>query len=648
MKIENKTLNILLIIFILVVAGSLRFFHILQIPFTHDEFSAIFRTHFASFGELIEKGIKIDGHPAGIQVFLYYYTQMFGYAEWLVKLPFLIAGVLSVYLVYLLGKKWFGQTTGLICAVMMATLQYPVMYSQVARPYISGLFFTLLMVFFWHKVVFESTRKFFLNLSLYILFSALCAYNHYFSLLFAIIVGVTGLVFIQRAKLVWYIFSGIAIFLLFLPYFNVFLYQLSLKGVGGWLGKPLNDFLFQYLVYVFHFSWFVIVSAVLVVFPGIWKKEGFKDYLFHNRFFLISICWFLIPFLIGFIYSKFVDAVLQASSLIFSFPFLLFMLFGHLGELSAKKNLLLVCCILLVNTLSLVFERDHYTLFYSSPYQGIVEQTDETREKLGDKNVTSLMDSHKKISAYYSDGIWLDTSVTWYNSFKNRKEFINFLNMQKTDYLTYGCISGEDRVAPFIIADYFPYIVQKNDYFNGNFYVFSKLQPDSKKLFKGYENLFGFESHSAKWDLKNVKNITDSLSHSGKHSYKIHYSLEFGPVYEEKLKTIIKNRNDYIDIACWCWSKDKLDDVKLVVTLKAGEKMLEWMATDLEPFRTDMNGNWFKVYFSIKLADIRLTQRNIILNTYIWNLGKKTLYIDDYMVRQRDGNPVIYGLFRKL
>ena len=60
---------------ILVVAFLLRFFDLFNIPFTHDEFSTLFRTNFSSFSELIEKGVKIDAHPAGLQVFIYYYKR---------------------------------------------------------------------------------------------------------------------------------------------------------------------------------------------------------------------------------------------------------------------------------------------------------------------------------------------------------------------------------------------------------------------------------------------------------------------------------------------------------------------------------------------------------------------------------------------
>ncbi len=41
--------------------------------------------------ELIEGGVKVDGHPAGIHVFLYYWTKLFGTNEWIVKLPFIVS-----------------------------------------------------------------------------------------------------------------------------------------------------------------------------------------------------------------------------------------------------------------------------------------------------------------------------------------------------------------------------------------------------------------------------------------------------------------------------------------------------------------------------------------------------------------------------
>lgn len=189
MKLTNRTV----IFIILSVAVILRFFNYPEIPFTHDEFSALFRLQFDSFSDLIEKGIKTDGHPAGVQVFLYYWTKLFGSEAWVVKLPFTVLGILSVWLTYIIGRKWFNESVGLISSAYVASIQFTVMYSQMARPYISGLFLSLLMIYFWSNLIMNPDRNFVRNFTMYIISSALCAYNHHFSLLFAAIVGTTML-----------------------------------------------------------------------------------------------------------------------------------------------------------------------------------------------------------------------------------------------------------------------------------------------------------------------------------------------------------------------------------------------------------------------------------------------------------------------
>ena len=95
---NNK--DTLLLIFILLLGTILRVYRLQDIPFTHDEFSALFRTRFDNFAELIAQGVRDDGHPAGIQVFLYYWIRLFGEGEVAVKIPFILSGILSIYFIY--------------------------------------------------------------------------------------------------------------------------------------------------------------------------------------------------------------------------------------------------------------------------------------------------------------------------------------------------------------------------------------------------------------------------------------------------------------------------------------------------------------------------------------------------------------------
>ena len=264
MKITNQ----LTFLFILFIGSILRFYNYVEIPFTHDEFSALFRLNFDSFSELIEKGVKVDGHPAGVHVFLYYWTKVFGSSEWIVKLPFTIFGIVSIWIIYLIGKKWFNETVGLISAAFIASIQFTVIYSQIARPYISGMFFSLIMVYYWTLIIKTSEKNFFKNICLFVLASTICAYNHHFSLLFAVIVGLSGLFMIQKKYTLKYIISGLLIFMLYIPHLGIFFYQLNIGGIGGldgWLGKPTNDFIIQYIWYILNFSTFSILMTLSLI-----------------------------------------------------------------------------------------------------------------------------------------------------------------------------------------------------------------------------------------------------------------------------------------------------------------------------------------------------------------------------------------------
>src|SRR5690554_6558995 len=307
-----------ILIIILVVSVVLRMFNISEIPFTHDEFSALDRLDFDSFSALINEGVKIDGHPAGVQVFLCYWSKIFGISEQALKFPFIVFGVLAVYFTYLIGKRWFNETVGLLSAATVATLQYTIMFSQIARPYISGLLFSLMMVYYLTKLIQKPEKNFLLNGILFVVSGALCAYNHHFSLLFAAIVGISGAFFIKREYLLKYSLMGVAIFVLYVPHLEIFFYQLSLGGIDQWLAKPKPDFLIDFIRFIFNHSWILMLTIFGIALGFLITKKAVK---INWKMYLLFIIWFLLPFLIGYFYSVYFSAVLHYSVLIFSFTF---------------------------------------------------------------------------------------------------------------------------------------------------------------------------------------------------------------------------------------------------------------------------------------------------------------------------------------
>ncbi|MGI8892357.1 MAG: glycosyltransferase family 39 protein, partial [Bacteroidia bacterium] len=222
----GEKLHTYFLFIIIFIATVMRLWQFDFFSYSNDELSAIIRLEYDNLGDLIEHGVKKnDFHPAGVQVFLYYWTKIFGTSEFAVRLPFVIAGILAVLFSYLVAKKWFGKNTALFTAAAVAALSYPILYSQIARPYSPGLFFCMAGVYFWSRLIFENQWKEYKNLSGYILFSTLAAYTHHFSFLFMIIVGATGLFLIKRRYLKTYLLAALVVFILYLPHLPVFLYQ---------------------------------------------------------------------------------------------------------------------------------------------------------------------------------------------------------------------------------------------------------------------------------------------------------------------------------------------------------------------------------------------------------------------------------------
>ncbi len=638
-----------ILVIILVISVVLRMFNFSEIPFTHDEFSALDRLDFDSFSTLINEGVKIDGHPAGVQVFLFYWSKIFGISEQAIKFPFIIFGVLSVYFTYLIGKRWFNDTVGLLSAATVSTLQYTVMFSQIARPYISGLLFSLMLVYYLTKLIQKPEKNFYLNGSLFVISGALCAYNHHFSLLFAAIVGISGVFFIKRGFLLKYILLGLAVFVLYIPHLNIFFYQLSLGGVEQWLAKPKPDFIINFISFIFNHSWILMLTILGIALGFIISKKSIR---INYKHYLLFFTWFFLPFAIGYFYSVNFSAVLHYSVLIFSFTFILFLIFGHLPNCKPKTNLILVALILVAGVYSLIFERQHYTYFYQSCYIKVLEDYSEINEK--EESVLSIIQSVEHINEYYTKKLKIDKNYVWYADFESMKDLKTFIamNSSKYDKLYLGSLHNIDPRAIPIILEFYPTMEIENNYFGGATYLFSKssAKTNSKNSNKTSSiTILDFEEETKEVWNYNPKYLTSSHSFSGKNSYLMDPINEWGPLYKTSLVDIIQNKTDFIDISIKTKPINSYNGALLVVSLESEGESIYWTGIPLDELNISdsLNSEWQNAYVSIKLSDIYLNYKNITLKTLIWNKENGEFLIDDFKVQLREGNKVVYGTFNK-
>ena len=633
----------LLIFLILVIGAVLRFYNYGNIPFTHDEFSAVFRTQFSTFHELITKGVVVDTHPAGIQVFLYYWIKLTGLSEPLIKLPFTFFSLISVYLIYAIGRKWFSATAGLIAASFLSFLQYPVMYGQIARPYASGLLFILLMVMFWTNLMLSPNKRYFLNLTGYILASVLCAYNHHFSLLFCGIAGLTGVFMIDRSRRTSYLLSWLSIFLLYVPHLSIFFAQLKQGGIGGWLGKPRPDFIFDYLSYVFQFSWFVAALVLLLVILSlIWRSGG---RLINYRLVLVSLTWSLLPVLAGYLYSVFINPVLQYSVLIFSFPFLLLLMFFYSNtEIPWKKSLLVGLCALVIIP-SLIYERKHYNLFYNSPYRAIITEAKKAGDSLGRSNCFILLDSYRRITGYYLQKQEMkEFHLDYFHDIFDPPVIRKVVDTCTARYFVYGCISNSKWEDYPVIKAKYPRLVLHRTLNEGDFYVFAK---DSLPCLNEYyfTSDVDFISNNSGWENFRQAYIWIRSDNPSTPVLCMDSSLEFSPVFRGSLRDICKHRNDIIDLYAEVETGEKFSEAWLQLGIYRKDQLLSCQSSDMKDLSP---GESHRVYCSCRLADIDWRHHFLDIRGFIWNPKKQDLVIRKMSFRIRQGNPFLYGLYRKI
>jgi len=640
-----RVADTLLLAGILLAGAVLRFWRLNDIPFTFDEFSALFRTQFSTFHDLIEKGVKIDTHPAGIQVFLFYLVKLFGISAASVKTPFILFGLLSVWLVYLIGRDWFGSTTGLVAASFVSFLQFPVMYSQIARPYASGLFFCLLMTWFWSRALFHPQRRYYLNLAGYVIAGALCTYNHHFSLLFAAMVGITGLFCCPRNRLLSYVLAGVVVIILYLPHLPIFFTQLGMGGVEGWLHKPRYDFLYDFVRYVFQFSLYVYLLVFLLIILQLFRAGKGKPA--ERKYLLISLIWFLVPYLVGFFYSRYRNAVLQYSVLIFSFPFLLFILFGYFKSATNLYRTVLVLLIAAVVIPSLIVERQHYRLFYQSPYPEILKESKKALDSLGSSDCQVILDTRQEINNWYLEHMHLGSMpFMLVNSPEGARGMMQNVARCNGNFLAFGCIAASEPVNYLLILEKFPFLVEHKTYAGGNFYLFSKNRPRRMVNEYFFSTTNTFEPSPPEWGYVNEKYCSDSLPIDGARSYVAGNAPEFSPGYTHPLREMLHSEYDVIDITVDVRTPPVFPAAWLVVSITSGSKVIHWNSVPVNSFVEP--GHQGKIFCSLGLSDLDFRHHGLVFSTYLWNPGKLTYVMDNFTVKVRNGNPVIYGLIRKI
>lgn len=639
--LKKISLNNYLLLFVIAVAATIRFWDYSSMQFMHDELSAVIRSQANSFSELIYKTKTTDVHPVGVPVFVHYWTKIFGTNETIVRLPFIIFGLVSIYYSYKIAEKWFNPTVAILTCAFLATLQFPTMYGQLERPYATGMLFSVLMVWCWtqffsclpdRQVSENSKNKYAIG---FVLFASLCTYNHYFSLLFAGLVGATGLFFLNKENAKKYLLMCVSVILLFIPHISILLFHLSI-GSGGeetWIGKPQPDWLITFLKYLFHYSIYVYAVVGILFLTSFYFFNQEKKVFDKMR--IIALIWAILVPCMAYFYSITKTPVLQFSTFTFSLPFLLMFIFSFYAELKAPIKRAVIAIVMIVNTYTLFAGRKHFPLFYKHPYEQMAIVSNDAIKKFGDKNVfVGLSAMDRFVDFYFErhgkfDYLNVDGS--------DIKTFIAKLEKVNTDYFVAGNLNPEFFQ---VVKEKYPYIISKEEGFTFSIYCFSKKKPTSqtreKIVFSETQNVY----KTRFWEKNYIRQ--DSCMY-------LDSTQEYSAGFSTYLYEILNSRHSILNVSAEIdTGKDTALNPTLVLSIDDGKEPIAWRGSEYNWY-SKQKGEKTMVYVSHLFSGLDMKKHPYVhLKVYVWNRDKKKVLVKNLKVEVLESNPRIYGLYEQI
>jgi len=184
-----------------------------------------------------------------------------------------------------------------------------------------------------------------------------------------------------------------------------------------------------------------------------------------------------------------------------------------------------------------------------------------------------------------------------------------------------------------IIRKYFPQLVEHTAYLGGDFYIFAK-EGDSK----GEEIVFADSFKSAAGNI--------NLVSSDPPYYLLDSITEYGKSFTLPLSEIAINRNNVVDIQVKVKRISRDKDLIVVASINEKDKSVFWGGGNLKHYLPESD-QWTWLYYSFKLPDVDVKNKDLVFNTYLWNNEKGNFLIGDYQIQVRYGNPVLFGFAEK-
>ena len=586
---------------------------------TNDELSALNRLQYDSLGELIQKGIMPDGHPALMQLFLYGWTAIFGENTWLLRLPSVLFTLAGLFFFYRFAHKWFSYPAALLATSTLVFSQFFLNYGQLARPYALGFMACMLVVYSISHFEAEKHKKraqWGLVIGLILSFTA-----HYFAAftaLLSLLLGFTQLKNKQSKKRYFGLSLLAAGFLtLHLP---ITLKHLKIGGLS-WLPVAEDDFLFSFLLNAFNHQLIFLALPLILGFMFLF----FKKPNFNIKGSLILLILFITPYAVGHYYSLHYQPILQYSVLLFSLPFGILFFYAFVPKgVSIKKVRL---GMFLVSALGLVSLYQSARFFRSRPFANFKEVI------ASSINYPKVNEEQKLVAfANNNDSTYFDYYYRQFGEkaafdvpqFRGTKELniaSKLLKKQDADQVMLAFAGVAIPLEIYELAKTrYPNVEIQKRFFNSEFLVLSESEQERATYFS--------ESWGAseRWEFDESLWLDTSIQGLAR-PYKIESNSLYSFTYKNKLGKLSSEQHPWLVISLKAKSAIE-SNFKIVVDVSREGETIFWRSFDSQTFYKE--NEWYQVLY-VWTRDKALKDEDEI-KIYLWNPDKSEFYLHDLKV----------------
>ncbi|HUS59889.1 MAG TPA: glycosyltransferase family 39 protein [Nevskiaceae bacterium] len=354
-----------MIIGILILGLILRLVNFNQSLWLDEAVQAI--TSQGSFAGIFTE-LQGDFHPPLYHLLTWLWVHLFGSSEVVLRLPSVLFGIATVFVVYKLMVH-INRQSAIIVALLMSTAPFHIYYSQEARMYAMTTFFAALSMYFFVRLIScqkkNNTRPLKIG---YVLATVLLLYSDYFGLF----------VLLAQAIAAPFLILQFLCLLFFLPWLPMFLTQIqvgrqAIQALPEW-GKLVNVNFTKALpltfikfsigrITIFNKKLYAVIAGVLFLAYGVIIARGFfqKRKLTIDKRQLTILLWLVVPILSAWLISIFIPNYQPFRLLLVLPAFYLLLSLGITRFSNSGLRQILIFFILAVNLISLA-------VFYTNPY----------------------------------------------------------------------------------------------------------------------------------------------------------------------------------------------------------------------------------------------------------------------------------------